>query len=185
MDTDDLTSDEQQASAESPRHEGEPPKSVPITRVFFLGWGELFRSREAILLRHYRQVAALYDTQVEPDTTLDEARTLALAKQLPERSLSEYDLNVMEAKIVKVSRLIAFWQTFWLSILPLSLTAWFAVARWQANPQMNAGRILMTIGISIVLFYVILIAAAFLQSLFIRPFLALMNKILRMPEITG
>jgi hypothetical protein len=154
--------------------------SHPFRHVILGAWADLFRSRDGLLLKCYCRLPAITPPGTAPPATLEEAR--ARCDSSPERPGSEMDRDLVEARMVRVTRILAAWLAFWSTIVPLVVVAGFIVwrlGRIQAQGQDWTDQAVIVIA-SVILFPLLSILCLLLQAPLM---VGLVNRLIRQPEM--
>jgi hypothetical protein len=155
--------------------------TVPLHTAIFKAWADLLQSREALLLRVY--LRSLGDLGVDSPLpiTLEEARhRFGAAQGNPDPPISARDS--LESKLVLGTRMIAAWVVLWTTLAPAALVAWFCVNRILSMPDRNWLSLGFVPIAFVILFPVFSVIGLFLQSIFIRPFNAFLDRLMVLPD---
>ncbi len=147
--------------------------TVSVLRVAWQGLRDLLRSRRSILLDHYRVVlATFHEHPLDATATLEQARETYL-NCLQAKSISlDRSVDSTERIAIVGTRFCGLWIVAWMMLFPLVVTA--LLAFFLAQQPNNAPAFIAAIGI--VVFCFASFCGLFLQSIFARPVMTLVNR---------
>jgi hypothetical protein len=155
-----------------------PPAPIPFHRAVLDAWGDLFRSREQLLMRHYsRLVSSQEPGAVLPGTIEEARRRIYAAPQFPQTL--ECSIEIQESKMVLAARIIAAWIVVWSTLFPLAIIGGLCYWQLRRHPGLTfltSGYIPLAV---LVLFPFLSVLGLGVQGLLLRPFSALLNYLVR------
>ena len=172
------------ATPETSQQTPTPPSSpLSLTRVFLLGWRDLLRSRDTILHQYYLNSFRSHDISCDDSLRLDDARQRFLDMFHTKSQLSDIAIDSLESKTILLSRILAFWQVLWMSLLPLVFTGWWSASQVLAVPHDNLVTTVSTLALSLVWFFIASFCGLLIQAICVRPFVAFLNWCFRLPDV--
>jgi hypothetical protein len=146
-------------------------------------WGILFRSRDKLLIRVYRDSIRATEPEADVPTTLGDARQQwdRLQEGLDTSDAARDD---RESRIVLNSRIAAAWMVFWSTILPAGIAS-YAIERISRAYVLNVSNLLYGAIVFFFLFWILCFISLFIQALFLRPFIAIVNRLVPPVDETG
>jgi hypothetical protein len=145
----------------------------PIRRVILGAWADLFRSRDSLLLKIYGRLPDIAPAGTSPPTTLEEAR--ARADSLWGQAFTEMDRDLAEARMVRVTRILAAWLAFWSTVVPLIVIAAFVVWRLRRIQGGDWTDYAVVAVCSVILLPLLAILSLLLQAPLMRPLVAVLT----------
>jgi hypothetical protein len=150
---------------------------IPLHRAFLNAWGDLLRSRESLLLRLYSASIRTLNPDALAPTTLSEARQRFSASQRVSVS-SDSARFALESKMVLGARMIAAWLVLWTTILPTGILGSLLILRIRSMREPTWMDLAYFSIAFVILFPVLCVMGLLVQSIFIRPFNAILNRFL-------
>lgn len=145
----------------------------PFRRVILGAWADLFRSRDSLLIRTYGRLPDITPAGKSPPATLEEAR--ARADSLGGRAFTEVDRDLAEARMVRVTRILAAWLAFWSTVVPLIVIAAFVVWRLRRIQGGDWTGYAIVAVCSVILLPLLAILSLLLQAPLMRPLVAVLT----------
>jgi hypothetical protein len=155
-------------------------QALTMRQVIFNAWGDLIRPRESLLIRYYMQWAGdLGDDLIAP-ITLDEARRRYESTR-GRIAPTDSARDAVESQMLVCMRVCAAWIVAWTMIPPATIIVWLGFRDFRLRPGWDWSRLAQVLLYIVVLFPIFSFLGLAVQSVFIRPFNALMTRILPLP----
>lgn len=144
---------------------GDDPASTrhPFRDVILNAWGDLFRSREGLLLRIYGRTPEITPRGTAAPSTLAEVHA-RIDAQWPDAGISAIDRDLSETRMVRSHRILSAWLVFWSTLVPIAGIAAFIVWRLSRIQGPNGTDIAVVIVTSLILFPLLAILCLLLQA---------------------
>jgi hypothetical protein len=164
------------------------PQSASIKSFILNAWRDVFRGRDALLIRHYRSLAAVHGVELDEVCSAWEARQRfydALPSALPP---SEPELDAMERKSLLVQRASSAWIVLWTTIIPVAIVSYQLIRMppmiWNAAGPAVAWQIAKRFILAVVGFAGLAIIGAIVQGLLLRLFFSRRIRPVKSPGST-
>jgi hypothetical protein len=149
--------------------------TIPLRRVIFDAWSNLWRSRDVILRERYVEGARAAGIDLSHAASLDELRHQYFTR-LPDVTMpSDYDRDAFERRMVLGTRLVSAWMVWWTGCVPLACVLWVFYRRIMLLPGPDWMAATVTLVGSFCAFWLFAILGLLAQALFIRPVVAAMT----------
>jgi hypothetical protein len=163
-------------TASSEPQEIEPqPRTVGMMRLLFQEVAALFRGRDSILREMYADSVRSVGETVGDDECLERLRNRHWERFGGQSEPAPVEIEEQERCMVAMARCSNLWILFWLLILPAILAVCVA-ANVMAHDEHLLARAFFFALVLIVLFPILAFCGLFVQSLFQRPFRAIVNR---------
>jgi hypothetical protein len=83
--------------------------------------------------------------------------------------LSDIAIDSLESKTILLSRIFAFWQVLWMSLLPLVFTGWWSASQVLAVPHDNVVTTVSTLALSLDWFFIASFCGLLIQPSCVGP----------------
>src|SRR5262249_9026126 len=157
-------------------------EATTVRKAIFDAWGYLLQSRKSLLIRLYMSWLGDHGDMIMPLTLVEVRRRLEAAKGplYPSEAVRE----AHESRMVLAGSLSAGWTVFWPTVGPAAVVAVFFVSLVRSAPAAGSdGRRWMTaLPAAAILFPFACFAGLAIQSLFVRPFMSALNRLLFPPD---
>ena len=147
-------------------------RTTHIYTIVFEGWRQLTKSRDAIICEYYASLAKSKGITLEDSLNASEAR----------ESFLDTEAMALESKLVLASRLCSAWMVLWTSILPFIAAGCWVAYQLVLAPNQNVIFAVFTCAIAIALLFVGAFIGLAIQSLFVRPYVAVVNWAIGLPS---
>ena len=141
------------------------------------------RSRDTILHQYDLNSFRSHDISCDDSLSLDHARQRFLDMFHTKSQLSDIAIDSLKSKTILLSRILAFSQVRWMSLLPLVSTGWWSASQVLAVPHDNLVTTASTLALSLVWFFLASFCGLLCLAICVWPFVAFLNWYVRLPDV--